>query len=220
MKRAYLGAIPLLAILLCGCQANELEDRCFPLLTVVDHAEDQDQIELGLFFPTPTGENGKEAATEKQKAVTGDSFEEAWQLCAEELNKYADYNHMKVLLLGEDLLKQQEDYEEMLKFLQGKSSFPRNTYVCVVPDVWEFVDTEVLAQDPGSYLEEFLETQGKNGGKDLATLGKLIDFMENDRGEISIPKLEISEDKVVWEGSYTLVPVEYQEEFIEKQTKS
>ena len=44
--------------------------------------------------------------------------------------------------------------------------------------------------------------------------------MENDRGEISIPKLEISEDKVVWEGSYTLVPVEYQEEFIEKQTKS
>ncbi len=219
MKRTYLGAVPILAVLLCGCQANELEDRCFPLLTVVDYEENQGQVELGLFFPTPTGENGEKAQTEKEKAVTGDSFEKAWKLCEQELNKFPDYNHMKVLMIGENFLKQQDDYEEMLEFLQGKSAYPRNTYVCVVPDVWEFVDTESLSQNPGTYLEEFLKTQGKNGGKDLPTVGKLMDLMENERGEVAIPKLTIQDKKVVWDGNYTLVPVENQEEFLEDQTE-
>lgn len=220
MKRAYLGAVPLLAVLLCGCKANELEDRCFPLLTVVDYEEDQGQVELGLFFPTPSGENGEKAQTEKEKAVTGENFEEAWMLCEQTLNKFPDYNHMKVLLIGEDFLKQQDDYKEMLEFLQGKNAYPRNTYVCVVPDVWEFLDSEILEKDPGSYLEEFLETQKKDGEKELPTLGKLIDLMENERGEEALPKLVLQDEKVVWDGNYILVPVKQQEKFIEEQTNT
>lgn len=220
MKRAYFGAVGVLAVLLCGCAANELEDRCFPLLTVVDYEEDQNQIELGLFFPTPSGENGKKAQTEKEKTVTGNSFEEAWGLCEQELNKYPDYNHMKVLMIGEDFIKQQQSYEEMLEFLQNKSVYPRNTYVCVVPDVWEFLEAEILAENPGTYLEEFLRTQGKDGGEDLPTLGKLIDLKENERGEEAIPKLVISDEKVLWDGNYILVPVEEEVEFLEDKTRS
>lgn len=219
MKREYLGVFPILAVLLCGCQANELESRCFPLLTVVDYEKAKDQVELGFFIPTPSGEKEGDAAKEKEKAVTGDSFETAWELYEQELNKYADYNHMKVMIIGEEFLKQQEDYENMLEVLQNKSEYPRNTYVCVVPDAWDFMEIKSLAKDPGTYLEEFLENQSKDGAYELPTIGRLMDLKENERGEVSIPKLRIEDEKIIWDGNYIMVPVEENQEFLENISK-
>ena len=176
-----------------GCNTTELEERCFPMMVSVGY--DDGKFVYSVAFPQED-ELGKKMV----KSVKGSNFSESKKAYEEKLNRDADYNHLKVLVVDEDLLEQKNIYEEMLNYLEDKEEFPRNTYVCVVDEIEELqAFGQGLTQDIGTYLEEYLKKQ-ESQEKRLLTLGDLIDEMENKTMVLYLPYLEVEENFIEWKG--------------------
>lgn len=204
-RLAFFGIIGA-SFFLVGCSKTELEERCFPLLTVVDYKTESGEVTFCAGFPRADNSGGSTGqTTELQVAtVSGEDFEESKSNYEEDLNKIADYNHLKVLVLGESLVANKESYNEMLDYLAETEEFPRNTYVCVVADTEALlkIDAE-LPQDLGTYLEEYLNNHEKNKNR-MLTLGDLLDEKENQLLVLCAPCLIPEESYVRWGGYCTI----------------
>ena len=152
--KKYVALVLSVQQLLCGCSATELEDRCFPMMAVVD--EKDGQISFGYGFPKLSQKDNTdlEEARVNIAPVTGKTMESCVQTYDSRLEKLADCNHMKVLVFGENLMEDTGRYADVLSYLKQTGLFPRNIYVCVAEDPLALFETEEdLPQDLGSYLE-------------------------------------------------------------------
>jgi hypothetical protein len=204
-KLIYCGGIGV-AFLLTGCSKTELEERCFPLLAVVDYKTDSQEETFCVGFPRSDNSGGSTGQTTELQitTVSGTDFETSQANYEEDLNKIADYNHLKVLVLGEKLVRNQEAYNEMLDYLADTEEFPRNTYVCVVMDTEALLKIDAkLPQDLGTYLEEFLNNHEKNKNR-MLTLGDLLDEKENQLLVLYAPYLIPEQTHVRWGGYCTI----------------
>lgn len=187
------------SLLLTGCSATELEDRCFPMMAAVDVR--LGQVEFSYGFPELSQKDNTDVEESKVNAgvACGEDFEESYESYEQELSKFVDCNHMKVLVLGENLLES-DQYDKMLSYLQETELFPRNTYVCVTEDTHALYEIEGnLPEDLGTYLESFLQRHESERGISLPDLGKLLDARENGDGEVALPYLEVEDGAVRWE---------------------
>ena len=176
----------LLGLLLTGCSTTELEERSFPMLVAVEL--DDGKVNYRDAFP-------KEDDTGKLGA------------------KQKDYNHLKVLVLEEDLLEQQGKYEAVLAELAENEIFPRNTYVCVLDDTEDLFEMEKeISQDLGTYLEEYLKKHEEKKNK-LLTLGDLLDEQANQTFVLYLPYLDVEENVLVWKGYVNTSGKSWQESY-------
>lgn len=192
-------------LLLCGCSATELEDRCFPMMAVVD--EKDGQISFGYGFPELSQKDNTdlEEARVNIAPVTGKTMESCVQTYDSRLEKMADCNHMKVLVFGENLMEDTGRYADVLSYLKQTELFPRNTYVCVTKDPLALCGTEEgLPQDLGSYLEQYLQNQESTGQRKLIHLGRLLDEKENHILQITLPYLETEDHTICWKTMYRM----------------
>ena len=156
-----------------GCSTTELEERSFPMLVAI--GVEDGNVTYKDAFPKED-DTGKLGAKEK------------------------DYNHLKVLVLEEDLLEQQKLYESTLNEIAEKEIFPRNTYVCVMDDMDELFELEKeISQDLGTYLEEYLKSHEEKKDR-LLTLGDLLDEQANQLFVLYLPYLDVEENKLEWNG--------------------
>lgn len=156
-----------------GCSTTELEERSFPML-----------VAIGC-------EDGR--LTYKDAFPKEDSF---GRLGAKE----KDYNHLKVLVLENDLLETESLYETVLTELAKEEKFPRNTYVCAMEDIEDLFEMEKeISQDLGTYLEEYLKLHEQNKNR-LLTLGDLLDEQANQTFVLYLPYLEVEDNKLIWKG--------------------
>ena len=195
-----------MAFLLGGCSGTELEERCFPLLVVADYDTNGQAVTFCAGFPRAANTGGSTGMTTELQVSTvfAENFEKSKSGYEENLNKNADYNHLKVLVLGEKLLAHPDAYNQMLDYLAKTEEFPRNTYVCVVTDTEALlrIDAE-LPQDLGTYLEEYLYNHEKRKNR-MLTLGDLLDEKENNLLVLYAPYL-IPEDSYVRFGGYCTI---------------
>lgn len=192
-----------------GCSATELEDRCFPMLAVVDYRLGQVQFAYG--FPELSQKDATDTEEAKVDApmTAGVDFKEAVSACTLELDKKADCNHMKVFVLSSTFLKQEGVYENMIEYLQQQELFPRNTHVCVTNDVTALLGAEEeLPTDLGSYLEEYLKNHEKEHDGELINLGTLMDESENHIKTLELPLLTVEEGAILWEENYRIARTE------------
>ena len=209
VKRAKYMVVLLIGILvgnLTGCGATELESRCFPMMVGVDYNENKGQVLFYENFPDSQDESKSQALdTEIQAPVqTGNDFSESKNNFEKTLNKVVDYNHIKVIVLGERLMNNETAYHEMLDMLARSEEFPRNTYVCVVEDVEALVKLrDKLPQEIGTYLEEYLENHEEKQTK-LLSLGDLLDEEKNHDMSLLLPYLKIENGYVEWSGYYEI----------------
>ena len=174
---------------LAGCGTTELEERSFPMLVAIGY--DDGRVTYKDAFPK---EDSTGALGAKEK----------------------DYNHLKVLVLEEDLLEYPEVYNKVLAELAETEKYPRNTYVCVLDDVDDLFEMEKkISQDLGSYLEEYLKQHEENKGQ-LLTLGDLIDEKENQTLVLYLPYLDVEENVLVWNGYVNTEGKIWQESEIER----
>lgn len=179
--------------ILTGCSTTELEERCFPMTVFIGYEDGS--FTYGAEF-TKDGENG----TSKGTLAKNSNFSKAKSGYENRLNKEADYNHLKVFVIEEDLLEQKNAYEEMLEDLAQTEEFPRNTYVCVVDEVDDLFELQKnISQDIGTYVEEYLKKQEEKKNR-LLTLGDLIDEKENHAMVLYLPYLEVEENFIEWKG--------------------
>ena len=192
-----------LQMMLCGCSATELEDRCFPMMAVVD--EQDGQISFGYGFPELSQKDNTdlEEARVNIAPAQGKTLERCVKMYNDRLEKLADCNHMKVLVFGENLMQDTRQYADALSYLKQTELFPRNTYVCVTKDPLALFETEqYLAQDLGSYLEQYLQNQESAGQRKLCNLGRLLDEQENHMLQITLPYLETDDGTICWKRMY------------------
>lgn len=177
--KKYLGflmciAIPVIVVLtiglmLTGCSAVELEERCFPTLAAVDIvAVDTDEItdkEVVEFYYNMDKSYEPEYADDIKTAV--DSFEER-------LSQKADTNHLKVILIGKTLRNDKAAYASFIEYCKTSKKFPRNTYVCIADDINDIFD------NMGDYYEQKMNKENHEDGKPIITLGTLLDDYTNE----------------------------------------
>lgn len=202
------GIIWSVSSILTGCSTTELEERCFPMMVSVGYEDGQ--VLYGVAFPKE--EKGEQAIV---RSAGGTSFSESKRSYEKRLNKDADYNHLKVLVLEEDFLEKNVVYDGMLEELAQTEDFPRNTYVCVIEDLDDLEELEKnISQDLGTYLEEYLKKQEEQK-KSLFTLGDLIDEKENQAMDLRLPYLEVEENFVEWNGYMNTTGKSWKESEIE-----
>lgn len=177
--KKYLGfllciAIPVIVVLtiglmLTGCSAVELEERCFPTLAAVDVVDvDTDEItdkEVVEFYYNMDKSYEPEYADDIKTAV--DSFEDR-------LSQKADTNHLKVILIGKTLRKDKAAYSDFMEYCKTSKKFPRNTYVCIADDINDIFD------NMGDYYEQKINKENHEDGEPIITLGTLLDDYTNE----------------------------------------
>ena len=174
--KKYLGfllciAIPVIVVLtiglmLTGCSAVELEERCFPTLAAVDivdvvsHRDVSANENSGYieFYYNMDKSYEPEYADDIKTAV--DSFEER-------LSQKADTNHLKVILIGKTLRNDKAAYASFMEYCKTSKKFPRNTYVCIADDINDIFD------NMGDYYEQKMNKENHEDGEPIITLGTL-----------------------------------------------
>lgn len=181
--KKYLGfllciAIPVIVVLtiglmLTGCSAVELEERCFPTLAAVDivdvvsHRDVSANENSGYieFYYNMDKSYEPEYADDIKTAV--DSFEDR-------LSQKADTNHLKVILIGKTLRKDKATYSDFMEYCKTSKKFPRNTYVCIADDINDIFD------NMGDYYEQKINKENHEDGEPIITLGTLLDDYTNE----------------------------------------
>ena len=177
--KKYLGfllciAIPVIVVLtiglmLTGCSAVELEERCFPTLAAVDivavATDETTDKEVVEFYYNMDKSYEPEYADEIKTAV--DSFEER-------LSQKADTNHLKVILIGKTLRNNKAAYSDFMEYCKTSKKFPRNTYVCMADDINDIFD------NMGDYYEQKMNKENHEDGEPIITLGTLLDDYTNE----------------------------------------
>lgn len=177
--KKYLGflmciAIPVIVVLtiglmLTGCSAVELEERCFPTLAAVDIVEvatdETTDKEVVEFYYNMDKSYEPEYADDIKTAV--DSFEER-------LSQKADTNHLKVILIGKTLRNNKAAYSDFMEYCKTSKKFPRNTYVCMADDINDIFD------NMGDYYEQKMNKENHEDGEPIITLGTLLDDYTNE----------------------------------------
>ena len=202
--KKYLGfllciAIPVIVVLtiglmLTGCSAVELEERCFPTLAAVDVvAVDTDEI-------TDKEVTGKEVTDYKAYVIHRDdlanknsgyiefyynmdkSYEPEYakdiktavDSFEERLSQKADTNHLKVILIGKTLRNDKAAYSDFMEYCKTSKKFPRNTYVCIADDINDIFD------NMGDYYEQKINKENHEKDEPIITLGTLLDDYTNE----------------------------------------
>lgn len=177
--KKYLGflmciAIPVIVVLtiglmLTGCSAVELEERCFPTLAAVDivaaATDETTDKEVVEFYYNMDKSYEPEYADDIKTAV--DSFEER-------LSQKADTNHLKVILIGKTLRNDKAAYASFMEYCKTSKKFPRNTYVCIADDINDIFD------NMGDYYEQKINKENHEDGEPIITLGTLLDDYTNE----------------------------------------
>lgn len=177
--KKYLGflmciAIPVIVVLtiglmLTGCSAVELEERCFPTLAAVDivavATDETTDKEVVEFYYNMDKSYEPEYADDIKTAV--DSFEER-------LSQKADTNHLKMILIGKTLRNDKAAYSDFMEYCKTSKKFPRNTYVCIADDINDIFD------NMGDYYEQKMNKENHEDGEPIITLGTLLDDYTNE----------------------------------------
>lgn len=177
--KKYLGflmciAIPVIVVLtiglmLTGCSAVELEERCFPTLAAVDivaaATDETTDKEVVEFYYNMDKSYEPEYADDIKTVV--DSFEER-------LSQKADTNHLKVILIGKTLRNDKAAYARFMEYCKTSKKFPRNTYVCIADDINDIFD------NMGDYYEQKMNKENHEDGEPIITLGTLLDDYTNE----------------------------------------
>lgn len=185
--------IPVMLILV-GCNANELENRCFPMLAAVDYDEEAGRVEFFYTFPKSglNSDNAQETANVAIMPVYDTDFGSARQTYEDDLSLDADINHLKVIILGKSFLEREDDYDLMIETLRQEETFPRNTYVAAVDDINRYFElNDSMNNDIGSYIETLLEKKQREEGLELVTVGDLMD--DDTDAKENVPVLNMGE---------------------------
>lgn len=185
--------IPVMLILV-GCNANELENRCFPMLAAVDYDEEAGRVEFFYTFPKSglNSDNAQETANVAIMPVYDTDFGSARQTYENDLSLDADINHLKVIILGKSFLEREDDYDLMIETLKQEETFPRNTYVAAVDDINHYFElNDSMNNDIGSYIETLLEKKQREEGLELVTIGDLMD--DDTDAKENVPVLNMGE---------------------------
>ncbi len=219
-RRVNLFLIFGMSILLSGCGSRELEERKFPLVLAVDKSttetggEENTEGKSKKGFQITTGYQDLSQVAD-QNAKSGGSAptkteEMSWYEAFEENDagnpKTIDYNHLKAVILSQEVLNDKTMLEEFLDFVKEQEVFARNTLLFTSDKkAEEILKLEGKLELPvGTWLEELTADDREVDNSAIVTLGSLLNEYENRMENIYIPVLSAKEDTMKMEQYYVM----------------
>lgn len=196
-KKAAAAALSLL-VLLGGCAGIEPEKRMYPLALGVDAAEAGFSVIYGMpDLPQATGqEKPEENSSARALEITGADFSEIEAAYNRSQEKYLDMGHLQVLVLGEQLLKQ-ENWKILLDYLEQEPLVGENVYV------FRAADPEAIlawngssGTSVGEYLTGVLENRTTGQQKRGVTLRQIYHQRYRSGNLPELPEVRIENEQL------------------------
>lgn len=167
------------AILLCmlplsGCGVS-LENRVFPLSMSADYKDGSFELIYGIpGLGEITGQGKNQEEQPQAISYQGATPKEAEEAFNRNQKNYLDMGHMKIILLGKDLLENEDALFEFLNYLEEKPSVAGNIYVFSCEDVKALMSFDTQGgESVGDYLTGILENNLEGKPKNAVTLQDL-----------------------------------------------
>lgn len=167
------------AILLCmlplsGCGVS-LENRAFPLSMSADYKDGSFELIYGIpGLGEITGQGKNQEEQPQAISYQGATPKEAEEAFNRNQKNYLDMGHMKIILLGKDLLENEDALFEFLNYLEEKPSVAGNIYVFSCEDVKALMSFDTQGgESVGDYLTGILENNLEGKPKNTVTLQDL-----------------------------------------------
>ena len=167
------------AILLCmlplsGCGVS-LENRAFPLSMSADYKDGSFELIYGIpGLGEITGQGKNQEEQPQAISYQGAIPKEAEEAFNRNQKNYLDMGHMKIILLGKDLLENEDALFEFLNYLEEKPSVAGNIYVFSCEDVKALMSFDTQGgESVGDYLTGILENNLEGKPKNAVTLQDL-----------------------------------------------
>lgn len=180
------------AILLCmlplsGCGVS-LENRAFPLSMSADYKDGSFELIYGIpGLGEITGQGKNQEEQPQAISYQGATPKEAEEAFNRNQKNYLDMGHMKIILLGKDLLENEDALFEFLNYLEEKPSVAGNIYVFSCEDTSGLMSFDGQGgESVGDYLTGILENNLEGKPKDAVTLQDLYNAWHRNE---KIPKL-------------------------------
>lgn len=171
-------------IFLTGCGQLEIEDRAFPLALAVTPEEQSGRYQFLFFFEESDAE-GSSLYHKEDTSVTAAGYPQAFTILGRRQSGGLDDSHMQVILLSENLLRDEAFLESFYKYFMKEHHFSWNTMVYLLDE--HSTDLDALKEGTdgrmGTYLRDMAQSDEQEKTAGVPTLGDL--YMEwNNHGEI------------------------------------
>lgn len=225
-----------------GCASTELEQRSFPLAVGIDlQAEDTEigtedseisakeetgedvfrreagnppDLAVSYDFPdlAQISEKGKTVDTAMGLSLEGADMYHVEKAYENNTNRVLDYNHMKAVVLGENVFSDTVQLRGILSAWEQREASARNTSLLVGSgSAAEILSlTEETEGSMGTYLEEMLESQKDFKQNKIATVGNLMNQWHNQDELLLIPVLTEKGNRPVITGYAAISNFNYQ----------
>ena len=121
MKKWMYGIAMAAMLLLTGCGGVEPEKRAYPLAVSFDLTKDRLQViyaMANLAVSTGQGKGKEDTGGQQTLRLSGENMEEIMEKYNRTEDYYLDLGHLQAVILGENLLKDQEAYDYILDYLE------------------------------------------------------------------------------------------------------
>ncbi len=197
-----------------GCASTELEQRSFPLAVGIDLQEEDYEViareaseedvfrreagktpDLAVSYDFPDlaqiSEKGKTVDTAMGLSLEGADMYHVEKSYENNTNRVLDYNHMKAVVLGENVFSDTVQLRGILSAWEQREASARNTSLLIGSgSAAEILSlTEETEGSMGTYLEEMLESQKDFKQNKIATVGNLMNQWHNQDELLLIPVL-------------------------------
>ena len=184
-------------LFLCGCESVELEERSFPLAVGVDLQEDiqneEQQLIVSFDFPdlAQISEKGKTTDTPMGMSLEGPDLYHVEKSYENNTNRLLDYNHMKAIVLGENVMNDSSQLREILLAWEQQENAARNISLFLGKgSAAEILSlTQETEGSMGKYLEEMLDSQKDFRQNKIVAIGNLMNQWHNQDELLLIPVL-------------------------------
>lgn len=192
MNRKRILALALAVSLpLCGCSVTELEDRGFPLAIGIDMAEEGMVVSFDLPNLSAVSDGKNPSGEPASLSVEGGAYYQAQKAYENNTNKVLDYNHLKAIILSQQLFEEDGELRQLLAWLEEEEVLARNICLFAAEDssAQILTLTERTETSVGNYLEQMVETQQDFRENKVATIGSLMNQWHNQNELLLIPVL-------------------------------
>lgn len=171
-----------IALFITGCRGGvELEDKRFAMTVGIDSVDEN----LKVIYEFP------DLWEDTIFQTTVEEFYETEVNFNKNSDKILDYKHLKAIIIGNDMAKNQEKLTDFLQYIEKNSLFARSTLVFIGKDMAEdvFLKSKDMEGGVGEYLSKMYTTHENLVRGKMVTLGDFMNHYYNEDQVLIVPVL-------------------------------
>lgn len=194
---------------LTGCAFKDIDKSVFVAMIAIDKSEEEDKpykITLKLYEPTGSFKEATQPGY-SYLTQTGESLSEAIRILQSASDKELEFGHSKLLIIGEELLKENRS-KEILDFLLRRPDIQMISWIAIGNPSAEEVIKIIPQGETAAYPELFNYFDHNGTTSQYIVTTYLFEFRRNmeERGiDTVIPIIKVSEEGTHFEINKSLV---------------